>query len=111
MRDAIVVAPTNPISANSGMTIDLRPAVRMIGCRGCALRASLSVRRVAGLGPASASGSMDSIVMAQTRQLSRVSRPVSLHGLTSSNTRSSKGARRPGRAQSIKSSVELRRLV
>jgi len=46
--------------------------------------------------------------MAQIRQLSRVSRPVSLHGLIMSNTRSNKSASRAGRAQSMKSSVELR---
>ena len=48
--------------------------------------------------------------MAHTRQVSRVSMPpVSRHGLSTSRTRSNSNANRPGRAQSMKSSVELRR--
>ena len=48
--------------------------------------------------------------MAHTRQVSRVLMPpVSRHGLSTSRTRSNSNANRPGRAQSMKSSVELRR--
>jgi hypothetical protein len=46
----------------------------------------------------------------RTRQTSRVSSPpVQRHGLTASSTRSSSSARSAGRAESMKSSVELRR--